>query len=53
MINFSYGFNYNRPHKHLLNKNESYLIIEGLMEIYLISEKNKIIKKIKIEKKKE
>ena len=52
MINFSYGFNYNRPHKHLLNKNESYHIIEGGMEIYLISEKNKIIKKIKIEKKK-
>ena len=48
MINFSYGFNYNRPHKHLSIVNESYHLIEGGMEIYMLDEKSEVIKKIKL-----
>lgn len=50
MINFFYGFNYNRPHKHINQINESYHLIEGEMEIYLLSNNNKVFKKIKLKK---
>ena len=48
MINFNYGFNYYRPHKHLLNINESYHLIEGSMEIYILDDNCKVKKKIKL-----
>ena len=48
MLNFSNGFNYYRPHKHLNGVSESYHIIEGQMEIYIINSKCKVKKKIKL-----
>lgn len=45
-IIFANGFSYIAPHKHPKNKTESYHIIRGQLNIYLLNNKGQIIKKI-------
>ena len=46
------GFSYIPPHKHPYNKTESYHIIKGQLDIYLLSDKGKVKKKIILRKSK-
>ena len=48
MIICSKYFNYFRPHRHPKNTSESYHIIEGVMDVYFLSSKGKIISVVKL-----
>lgn len=42
------GFNYFQPHLHPGNRSESYHMIEGLMDVYLLDEKGKLIDTVRL-----
>ena len=42
------GFSYIRPHKHPKNISESYHVLEGALHVYILNNKGKIIKVVKL-----
>ena len=48
MIMCFYGFSYFQPHKHEKHKSESYHMIEGALDLYLLDDNGKIINVIKL-----
>ena len=48
MIICTKGFVYTRPHKHPKSKSESYHMLLGNMDVYLFSDKGKVIDKINL-----
>lgn len=47
------GFSYIRPHKHPKNISESYHVVEGALHVYILNNKGKILKIIKLSSLKE
>lgn len=44
-----YGYSYFRPHKHPASISESYHLVEGKMDIYLLSDNGELIEKVTLE----
>lgn len=51
MIICAFDKSFMPPHRHSVNKTESYHIIEGAMDLYIFNNKGKIVNKIKLKKK--
>ncbi len=45
------GFSYIRPHRHPKNISESYHLIKGAIDIYILNDKGRLIKKVKLREK--